>query len=90
MKNNLAFNDEIKKKLAANKNEELYRALAELSSFQIEIIQMRFWEELTIDQIASVVCLTWDEVDGLINETLAKLRSKIEQQLSLPPMPQAA
>ena len=90
MKNNSAFNDEIKKKLAANKNEELYRALAELSSLQIEIIQMRFWEELTIDQIASVVCLTWDEADNLINETIAILRSKIEQQISLTPMPQAA
>ena len=90
MRNNSAFNNEIKQRLAANKNVELYRALAELSSLQIEIIQMRFWEELTIDQIASVVCLTWDEVDGLINETLAKLRSKIEQQLALPPMPQAA
>ena len=89
MNSSSTFN-EIKQRLAANGNDELYLALGELSSLQIEIVQMRFWEELTIDQIASVVCLTWDEVDALINETLAKLRSKIEQQLTLTPMPQAA
>jgi DNA-directed RNA polymerase specialized sigma24 family protein len=76
--------------ISANKYKELYTAISKLSVIQTRVIQMRFWEQLTIDQIASVIGLTWDEADELINLTLKELRFLIENQNHNMPMPQAA
>jgi DNA-directed RNA polymerase specialized sigma24 family protein len=83
-------NSKMIRQIASNNYEELYEALAELSLTQIEVIQMRFWEELTIDQIASVICMTWDEANALIEKTLDELRNLVEKKMNKMPMPQAA
>ena len=57
--------------------EPLYKSLNELTMQKQIAIQMRFWDLLTIEQIANRLHLTWDEADRLIETTLCELKIKI-------------
>ena len=57
--------------------DRLHSCLEELEATQQIAIQLRFWEELTIEQIADELGLSWDQVNRLIEFTLVQLRTKI-------------
>ena len=57
--------------------DRLHSCLKELEATQQIAIQLRFWDELTIEQIANELGLSWDEVNRLIEITLDQLRTKI-------------
>lgn len=58
--------------------EPLYKSLLELTMQKQIAIQMRFWDLLTIEQIANRLHLTWDEADRLIETTLCELKFKLK------------
>ena len=55
--------------------------LDQLGECEKTVIHLRFWECMTIEQIASCVHLSWATTDKLIESTLAKLREKILEQM---------
>lgn len=42
-------------------------------------IQMRFWEDMTIEEIASALDLSWQATDRLIENSIQKLRQGFEK-----------
>ena len=46
-----------------------------LSFLERQIIIYRFWENQTIEEIATVLELSWSEIDEVINEAIEKLRA---------------
>jgi DNA-directed RNA polymerase specialized sigma24 family protein len=46
-----------------------------LSFLERQIIIYRFWENQTIEEIATALELSWSEIDELINEAIEKLRT---------------
>ena len=57
----------------------LNEALEFLSSKQRTIVRMRFWENMSIQEIASRIGVPWDTTDRMIEETLNHLRYRIIQ-----------
>lgn len=55
----------------------LFRALIELSPQAQRAINLRFWEKYTIEEIATQLSMTWEQVDQLIEETLLELRERL-------------
>jgi DNA-directed RNA polymerase specialized sigma24 family protein len=47
-------------------------------------LQMRFYEELEIAQIAYVLKMSWDKTDRLLESTFRELRLQIEKKLTAP------
>lgn len=64
----------MKQLISKNKYEELHQHLVRLNWKQQVAIQMRFWEECTILQIASDLGVTWEEADNLIDSALGVLK----------------
>jgi RNA polymerase sigma factor (sigma-70 family) len=73
IKQTLKFDERFSKPMI----DRLHSCLKELEVTQQIAIQLRFWEELTIEQIANELGLSWDEVNRLIDITLDQLRTKI-------------
>ena len=42
-------------------------------------IQMRFWDDMTVEEIASALDLSWQATDRLIEESIQKLRQGFEK-----------
>jgi DNA-directed RNA polymerase specialized sigma24 family protein len=61
--------------------EPLRTSIAELKPFQRQVIKLRFWEEMTIHQIAILTHKSWDQIDRLIEQTLIELRQTINKRL---------
>lgn len=60
-----------------NKNlaiEALHNCLNQLEMEQKLVIQLRFWEELEVRQIAIVMTATWEYVNNLLEKSLQQLR----------------
>lgn len=56
----------------------LHQLLWELNPKQRRVIQLRFWENYTIAEIARELRTSWDETDKLIERILWELRSKLD------------
>ena len=57
--------------------EKLYFELWALESQKRQAIQLRFWEQNTIEDIAKILKISWDEADKLIEATICELRQKL-------------
>lgn len=77
-------------RFSENNFEELHDSLLRLPSKMQQVIQMRFFDELSIGQISHVLGMTWDETDELIKNTLRELRFMLEEKLNQAPTIQAA
>jgi len=42
-------------------------------------IQMRFWDDMTVEEIASALDLSWQTTDRLIEDSIQKLRQGFEK-----------
>jgi len=42
-------------------------------------IQMRFWDDMTVEEIASALDLSWQAADRLIEDSIQKLRQGFEK-----------
>lgn len=45
------------------------------------LIHLRFWEQRTIEEIASSLSTSWGEMDKLINEAIRELKGMILERL---------
>lgn len=61
----------------------LSEALPKLEANERIAIYLRFWENLSIQEIAQFMKLSWHSVDQLINTALEFLRCEIEKPLEL-------
>lgn len=52
-------------------------ALTELSPQGQRAINLRFWENYTIEEISDDLRMTWDEADELIEQSLKQLRIRL-------------
>ena len=57
--------------------------LPQLGEKEMMALHLRFWECMTIQQIASYMHMTWESTDKLIESTLGKLRAKISEQMEM-------
>lgn len=55
----------------------LLQALTELSPQGQRAINLRFWENYTIEEISEELRMSWDEADELIEQSLKQLRSRL-------------
>lgn len=69
------LNPEIKHLVSINNYEELHKHLLRLSWRQQVAIQLRFWEECSIFQVAYQLGISWKEADDLIEAALSNLKS---------------
>jgi len=46
-------------------------------------ISLRFWEHYTIEEIADELCISWDDADLLIEQSIISLREHFSQFLDL-------
>ncbi len=61
-------------------NISLLRILLPTLSRQARIaIQLRFWENLTIQEIAGLLEVSWDQADRLIEDSIQQLRDGFEK-----------
>jgi len=55
----------------------------QLEPIQKRVIRLRFWEEMTINQIAILTHKSWEQIDHLIEQTLTELRQMLAGHLGL-------
>lgn len=53
-------------------------------------INLRFWENYTIEEIAEELCISWDEADLLIEQSIISLREHFSQFLDLSAISEAS
>lgn len=71
-------------------NEALHACMAKLKPVQRLAIQLRFWEELEIEQMAVVLNMSWSAVDQLLESTFVELRKLLECYFESQPLDHAA
>jgi DNA-directed RNA polymerase specialized sigma24 family protein len=59
----------------------LHASLSDLEPAQKLALELRFWEEMNIEQIATIMKTTWNEVDELLERTFLELRKMLNQRL---------
>jgi DNA-directed RNA polymerase specialized sigma24 family protein len=57
----------------------LFSALTKLSPQGQRAINLRFWENYTIEEISETLRMTWDQTDKLIEKSLLELRERLTQ-----------
>lgn len=57
----------------------LLQALSELPPRGQRAINLRFWENYTIEEISSELRISWDEADQLIERSLKNLRERLSK-----------
>ncbi len=63
----------------SEENIKLLRLLLPTLSQQARIaIQLRFWDNMTIQEIAGLLELSWEQADRLIEESVQQLRDGFE------------
>gem|GEM_PF-5968216 len=62
---------------SALKSEGLKQALSGLPQKTQRLIYLRFWESMTIEEIADEMRVTWDEADHALTEALTNLRESM-------------
>jgi hypothetical protein len=60
----------------------LYSSLGKLTAEEVQVLYLRFWGQLEIEEIASCVSKTWDQVDQLLESLYRKLRTDLKSNLS--------
>jgi len=55
----------------------LLQALTELSPQGQRAINLRFWENYTIEEISEDLRMSWDDADELIEQCLKQLRARL-------------
>ena len=68
---------------------QLCEALAFLSEKQKAVIDMRFWQDMSIQEIANHIGLSWKSTDELIESAINHLRVRLKQQASLSTRPES-
>ncbi|MBX2996815.1 MAG: sigma-70 family RNA polymerase sigma factor [Bdellovibrionaceae bacterium] len=63
---------------------QLGEALAYLSEMQKIVIEMRFWQDMSIQEIANRIRLNWQSTDDLIQSAINHLRVRLLQYAGLP------
>lgn len=63
---------------------QLCEALAYLSDKQKVVIEMRFWQDMSIQEIANRIGLSWQSTDDLIESAINHLRVRLLQHAGLP------
>lgn len=63
---------------------QLCEALTYLSEKQKIVIEMRFWQNMSIQEIANRVGLNWQSTDDLIQSAINHLRVRLLQNAGLP------
>lgn len=58
-------------------SKDLQKALLNLSLPSQRMLFLRFWESMTIEEIADEMRMTWDAADLAINNALAALRKNM-------------
>ena len=76
--------------LSLNNYEVLHKHLLRLTWRQQLAIQLRFWEEYSIFQVATTMDISWDQADSLIETAIATLKSGLAKSLIQTPLLQAA
>ncbi|MGE0763472.1 MAG: sigma factor-like helix-turn-helix DNA-binding protein [Bdellovibrionales bacterium] len=69
---------------------QLCEALSYLSEKQKVVIEMRFWQDMSIQEIASRIGHTWQSTDDLIESAINHLRVRLLQHAGLPVTGQSA
>lgn len=62
-----------------SEKEKLMKNLKYLTTLERMVIEMRFWENMLIEEISEDLGLSWNQVDTIIENTLVKLRTKLIQ-----------
>ncbi len=68
----------------------LLQALTELSPQGQRAINLRFWENYTIEEISEDLRMSWDDADELIEQSLKQLRMRLLEAGVSSPMIQAS
>lgn len=63
---------------------QLCEALTYLSEKQKIVIEMRFWQDMSIQEIANRIGLNWQSTDDLIQSAINHLRVRLLQHADLP------
>lgn len=84
------LNPEIKHLVSINNYEELHKHLLRLSWRQQIAIQLRFWEECSIFQVANQLGISWKEADDLIEAALKTLKDGLVRSVNKTAAPVAA
>jgi DNA-directed RNA polymerase specialized sigma24 family protein len=56
----------------------LYSSLGRLNPEEVQVLYLRFWGQLEIEEIASCLSKTWSYVDQLLENLLRKLRADLK------------
>jgi DNA-directed RNA polymerase specialized sigma24 family protein len=59
----------------------LHVCMSDLEPAQKLALELRFWEQMKIEQIALIMKTTWDEVDQLLERTFLELRQMLTERL---------
>lgn len=74
----LSHADQIMKNIMrVNNYDLLHKHLLQLSWRQQVVLQLRFWEEKSIYQVAYIMGISWNEADALLQSAIAKLKQSI-------------
>ncbi len=84
------FNPHIRNQLSLNNYEVLHKHLLKMSWRQQLAIQLRFWEEYSIHQVATTMNITWMEADRLIELAISNLKSGLLTSSTQTPTSSAA
>jgi DNA-directed RNA polymerase specialized sigma subunit len=76
------LNSEMKHLVSINNYEELHKHLLRLSWRQQIAIQLRFWEECSIFQVANQLGISWKEADDLIEAALKTLKDRLVRSVN--------
>lgn len=64
---------------SVNVGSALFQALIGLSPQAQRAINLRFWENYTIEEISQHLRISWDQADQLIEKSLLELRDRLTQ-----------
>lgn len=70
---------EIRKLVSLNNYEELHRHLLRLPWAQQVAIQLRFWEQYSIFQVAYQLGISWKKADDLIETAINNLKNELKK-----------
>ena len=71
----------IDKELSANKKEKILRALQELSPRQKEIIYLKFYQDLSYEEVSEIMQINYQAARNLIYQSIKAMKKIISLQL---------
>ena len=61
--------------------ETLYENLHELNPDQLVAVYLRFWQQMTIQQVARFLNRSWSSTDELLESAISELRSRMVKKI---------